>query len=1129
MEFRILGPLEVREGDAPLPLSGGRQRALLALLLLNANRVVAAERLIDELWGEEVPETAPKAVQVFVSKLRKVLPEGRLKTHPPGYLIELSEGELDLERFERLLADGRRALAQGRPQEAASLLREALALWRGPALAEFTEPFAQPEAARLEELRGACLEERIEADLALGGHAELVGELESLVGRYPLRERLRAQQLLALYRSGRQAEALGAYQEFRRLLADELGIEPSQRLRDLERRILQQDPELEVSAAPQSPRQYRAPARGTGSAVQVERPAGPERLLVGRDVELGQLCRLLDEALTGERRVVFVTGEAGAGKTTLVESFLGQATDMGDFLLGHGQCVEQHGAGEPYMPVLEALGRLCQGDDGQSLVALLTRRAPTWLAQLPWLLRPDELEALESRTLGATRERMLREMLETLEELTRDRPLVLVLEDLHWSDPSTIDLLEAVARRPDPAQLLVLATFRPGTGASGHPLYGVASNLRLRDLATEVRLTMLRSDAVRDFLALRCPGGKLPARLAEVLHERTGGNPLFMHKVVDSWLEQGSLREQNGAWVLAGGIDALAVEMPDTLRELIGQRLSEVEGRDQELLEAASAAGAEFSAALVAAASEGDVDDVEARLAALARRATFVEATGEEEWPDRTVASRYAFIHDLYQDVLYDLLPAGRRARLHVRIGSRLEHAYGDRAAEIAPELAFHFVRGRDAGRAVRHLYRAAQQALGRSAPREAIEHLSTGLDLLGSLPDEHDRLRWELMLQATLGPAAIAAKGWAAPEAETALLRARELAAEVGGNDEASRVFLNLGTLYEVRAQYDRSDPLLEESLRVAGLPAPPPVAVDSNELLACSLFHQGAFGRALEHAEVGLSNFDGLYANALAATYGDHAGSGCHSWAALALWFLGRPDEALRRAHQAVTLATDPQAAHGLATAQVQVAVVSQCRVEPDATLEWAEAAVASAQVRGFRYRAAMGRILRGWALAAQGSTDAGIAELRGGIELARATGARMDDPYFLGMLADACALAGQHEEAMAAIDEALERVRDSRRYFYEAELHRLRGEVLLGSGRRDDGETSLEQALQLAERQGSAALELRAAVSLGRLRREQGRGDEAASIVASAYAQFTEGFDTPDLIQARLLLEELEAVAP
>ncbi len=253
MHFRLLGPLEVSSGGSPLPVAAGKQRALLAILLLSANRTVSRERIVDELWGADVPKSAQKMIQVYVSQLRKVLPEPRLHTRAPGYLLEVGTEELDLERFERLVDDGRRALSNGDTAEAADLLRKALGLWRGPALAELSEPFARHERGRLEELRLAALEWRIAAELELGRHDDLVGELEALVARHPLRERLRAHHLLALYRSGRHAEALASYQAYRRTLDEELGIEPSVALKELERRILRQDPGLDGAPASPSP------------------------------------------------------------------------------------------------------------------------------------------------------------------------------------------------------------------------------------------------------------------------------------------------------------------------------------------------------------------------------------------------------------------------------------------------------------------------------------------------------------------------------------------------------------------------------------------------------------------------------------------------------------------------------------------------------------------------------------------------------------------------------------------------------------------------------------------------------------------------------------------------------------
>jgi SARP family transcriptional regulator, regulator of embCAB operon len=259
IEARLLGPLEVAHGQTPVPLGAAGQRALLARLLLDANRTVAVERLVDDLWGEAVPSTAVKMIHIHVSRLRKLLPSGVLVTRPPGYALEIAPEALDLVRFERQSQRGRAELASGSAADAARCLRDALALWRGPALAEFDEPFAAIESTRLEELRLACLEDRIDAELTLGLHASLVAELDALVARHPLRERLRRHHMLALYRSGRQADALAGYRQHRHTLSTELGIEPSRALRELELRILRQDPTIDL-ATPEPPPRDRKPA-----------------------------------------------------------------------------------------------------------------------------------------------------------------------------------------------------------------------------------------------------------------------------------------------------------------------------------------------------------------------------------------------------------------------------------------------------------------------------------------------------------------------------------------------------------------------------------------------------------------------------------------------------------------------------------------------------------------------------------------------------------------------------------------------------------------------------------------------------------------------------------------------------
>ena len=1124
MEFRILGPLEVRDGGAPLPIGGGRQRALLALLLLNANRVVPVKRLVDDLWGENVPGTASKAVQIYVSKLRKVLPKGRLETRPPGYLIQLEDGELDLWRLERLLAEGRHALAEGKAQEAASHLREALSLWRGPALAEFTEPFAQPASARLEELRLACLEERIEADLALRGRGELVGELEALVARHPLRERLRAQQMLALYRSGRQAEALSVYQESRRLLDEELGIEPSQRLRDLERRILQQDPELDRAA--EAP-----PARPAGEPTQRRVPAPAKtpslssRTLVGRGGELGRLRCLLDEALAGYRQVVFVSGPAGIGKTTLVEAFLTEAEANGA-LVGHGQCFEQYGAGEAYMPVLEALGRLCRGSHGDEIVAVLADRAPTWLSQMPGIAEAAG-GAMAASDAGTTPQRMLRELVEALEAITELRPLALLLEDLHWSDPSTIDVVSALARRDDSARLLLLATYRPQDArADSHRVWETAHELHQRGLASEIGLGSLTPCAVVDYLELRFPENEFPLDLSAVLHDRTDGNPLFLDRVVESWVESGSIAGGEGVWTLQAPVAQLSVDVPATIRQLIEHQLDKLDRPDRELVEAASVAGSEFVAAVVAAACRRAEDEVETRFMEFARQGRFVEALDEAVWPDGTVSTHLGFVHDLYAEVAYAAVPPGRRARLHRDIGSRLESAYGEGAGEIASELAAHFERAYDPDLTSRYLGLAAEQALERRALREAIEHLTRAIDALAELPDDRSRRERELALRISLGNTLMAARGYAAPEVKDTYTRAQDLCQMLDDRARLPPVLYGLWVNSFVAGKHRAACELGAEFLKLMQETGDPAVVV-AHRALGWPLVSMGRFVEGRAHLEEAVGSYDRERDRPLGVLYGQDPGVAAGATLAWALWFLGFPEQAVARSAQAVDTARDLDQPIALAYALACDAMLRQLRREAGPALHQADEAVALATRDGMTLWRAWASVPRGWALSMAAEHEEAIATIREGIACADETGSAWSRPYFLAMLAEAHRSAGQLDAALACVDEALVAAEASDERCYEAEIHRLRGELLyaLPKPRGDEAAEAFSTALEVARRQEAKMLELRAAVSLGRLWVGQRRAAEAHELVSGVHAWFTEGFDTPDLRDAAVLLRSSE----
>jgi predicted ATPase len=459
------------------------------------------------------------------------------------------------------------------------------------------------------------------------------------------------------------------------------------------------------------------PAVATSTRASADLRSGP---LVGRDAELAWLHEHLTRAASGERQFVFVTGEAGIGKTRVVDAFLSQVAETKAPEIGRGLCIEYRGSGEPYLPVLDAVGRLCRGPGAERTLSVLGQYAPTWLEQMPGVVSAQVREAHQSEMRGASRDRMLREMSDALEALTADRSLVLVLEDLHWSDHATLDLIAWLARRRDPARLLLLGTYRPvDVIVRAHPLRAVTSDLALHGLAEEIPLELLSGEDVARYLVLRLPGGQVSERLARVIHDRTDGNPLFIVAVVDALVQQGWLTEAGTRWQVKPGAEEAAARVPRSLQEMVEQLFVGLSPEQQQTLESGSVVGREFSAAAAAAGVDEQLRIVEDRCAELARRGQFLVAAGIEAWPDGTIAERYRFVHALYQHVVYERLNPGRRTQLHRRIGARIEAGYRDRANERAAELSRHFREAREAPRAVAYLRQAAENALQRSAYRE--------------------------------------------------------------------------------------------------------------------------------------------------------------------------------------------------------------------------------------------------------------------------------------------------------------------------------------------------------------------------------------------------------------------------
>lgn len=481
-------------------------------------------------------------------------------------------------------------------------------------------------------------------------------------------------------------------------------------------------------------------------------PAFPMAGAVGREPELSQMRAWFKNMLRGERQVVFVTGEPGIGKTTLVELFLQEAASHQDIRIGRGQCLEQFGEGEAYLPVLEAISRFAREPGNQQFVELLFKYAPTWLAQMPSLVSAAESDTLQRQVLGATRERMLREMAEALEALSAETPLILLFEDLHWSDYSTLDLISYLARRRTPARFMAIGTYRPiEIILSEHPLKGLKRELQMQRLCTDLPLEYLTEDAVEKFIAGMFPGQSFTTRLAALIHQRTEGNPMFMVNAVDYLIDRQIIVQQQGQWQLQVELDEVELGVPENIRYLIEKQIERLDNEERRVLEGASIVGMDCSAVAISAGLDEDIVKVEEVCDRLARHHQFLLPAYLAKLPDGTITPRYRFMHVLYLDVLYKQVAPTRRGQIHQRIGERGEEVYGARVGEIAAELAVHFEQGRNWNRAVKYLRFAAENASRRFAHHEAVALALKGLELLQTLPEGPERESKELALQMIL------------------------------------------------------------------------------------------------------------------------------------------------------------------------------------------------------------------------------------------------------------------------------------------------------------------------------------------------------------------------------------------
>jgi len=846
--------------------------------------------------------------------------------------------------------------------------------------------------------------------------------------------------------------------------------------------------------------------------------------LVGRDLEVGLLWERWAQAKEGEGQVVLLSGEPGIGKSRLVQILKEQVTVEGAARLEF-RCSPYH-QNSAFYPIIDHLQRLLQFHREESpqtkleklQQALARSRFPQadTLPLLAALLSLPQPEGAPPLTLSPQRQKQKTQeaLVAWWVEEAEAQAVYCAWEDLHWADPSTLELLTLFLDQVPTTRLLAVLTFRPDFTPPWHP----------RSHITQLTLNRLGRQPVEAMVGKIAGGNPLPREVVQQIVARTDGVPLFVEELTKMIIESIESVASRGSGGSPDHRSLQTIAIPATLHDSLMARLDRL-GPAKEVAQLGASLGREFSYELLHAVSPLEETPLQQALAKLVE----AEVLYQRGLPPQ---ARYLFKHALIQDAAYQSLLKSTRQQYHRQIAQVLEGRFPE-TKETQPELlAHHYTEAGLVEQAIPHWQQAGQRAVERSAHVEAISHLTKGLELLKTLPDSPEHIQRELTLQVTLGVSLMAAKGWAAPEVERAYSRARELCQQAGETPQLFPVLWGLWAFYVVRGKLQAARELAEQCLHLAQRVQDSTLLVGAHYALGALLVWLGEFSPARVHLEQGIAFYDLQQHRSHASLYGWDLGVGCLWYVAWPLWFLGYPDQALQRIHEALTLAQELAHPDSLDWTLVGAATVHQFRREGRLTQERAEAALALASEQGFALQLTRGTVLRGWALAEQGQGKEGIMQLQQSLLVWQTLSAELSRSVDLTLLAKAYGKVGQTEEGLATVAEALAHVHSSGERIYEAELYRLKGELTLqqfnvqgSKSKVEEAEECFQRAIEIACKQQAKSLELRAVMNLSRLWQNQGKTKEAHEMLAEIYSWFTEGFDTKDLQEAKALLTELE----
>jgi predicted ATPase len=840
---------------------------------------------------------------------------------------------------------------------------------------------------------------------------------------------------------------------------------------------------------------------------------------VGRQSEREQLQRALEYAKAGHGQIVGTMGEPGLGKSRLFYEF--KLLSQAGCLLLEASSVS-YGKASPYLPVIELLKSYFQlqpHDDERTRrekvggkVLMLDRRLEELLPYLFALLGLDDpTSSLQQMDPQIRRQRTFAALKQVLVRESLNQPLLLIFEDLHWIDAETQRFLDTLSESIASARILLLVNYRPEYRHEwGQKTY-----------YTQLRLAPLSMEEAGELLTALLGNEESLTTLKRLILAKTEGTPFFMEEVVQTLAEEGVVSGERGHYRLVQAPTELHIS--PTVQGVLAARIDRLSREEKELLQHLAVIGRAFPMSLVRQVLSQLEEDLYRILSALQTKEFLCE---QPAFPE----VEYLFKHALTQEVAYGTVLHERRKALHERTAQALETLYATTLDDHYSELAHHYSRSGNTEKAVEYLHLAGQQAVQRSANVEAITYLTTALELLTTLPDTRERAQQELRLHLTLGIPLQATRSYSSPELKATYTRARELCQQVGETRQLFEVLCGLRTFHYVGGELFTARELDEQLLGLAQREQDPALFVEAYWALGSTFFQLGEFGAARAHLEQSLTLYDAQHHRSQVFLYGRHPGVFVLSFAALVLWHLGYPDQALQKSKVARTLAQELSYPYNLVVTQVLAARLHQLRRERLLTQEWAEAAITLAREQGFPQWIGQGTVPQGWAQAEQGQVEEGITQIRQGLVTCQAVGNGIFRSYHLVLLAEAYGKAGQAEEGLAALAEALTVVDNNGERFYEAELYRLKGTLMLQVQGKDqqsnveEAEAYFLKAREIARHQQAKSLELRAMMSLSRLWQQQGKHHEARTALAAVYNWFTEGFDTKDLQEAKALLEEL-----